>query len=421
MANHLAQVLRLSLLPLVLILSACSQEQGSAPAGPGSAASPAAGEETSASKPIVVAVAAPMTGDSSEFGAQIKMAVDIAAEELNARGGIKGRPVQVLFEDDAGNPAEAQSVATKIASNPDVLAVIGHFLSSCSLAARSAYAEAGIVMLTPASTNPAVTKNTDYVFRNIFTDDFQGQSLARYAATILNVRKVAILFDNDDYGQGLKESFKQKGQSLGMTVLNETAYSKDTNDFRSQLTTIRGYQPEIILVAGLYKHAAVIAKQARELGIQTPLLGGDGLFSQQFLDLAGPAAEGTYVSCPFLFDLGGERARTFAEKYRARYHSEPGAWAALGFDAFQLIVEAIEKNGPSRDAIHRYLKGVNSPATAFEGITGKTFFDREGNCRRPIHMAVVRGGRFVAAEKQLDIEEETTAVTTLSQDARTSR
>lgn len=410
MRNYFRKLSVVSILPLAIWLYGCGQQPSAPPAqesGQGKASTASESAKPAADKkPLLIAVAGPFTGDSSEFGAQIKMAVELATEELNAKGGVNGRPVQLMMEDDAGNPAEAQNVATKIASNPDVLAVIGHFNSSCSLAAKGAYTEAKMVMFSPASTNVNVTKNSDYVFRNIFTDDFQGQSLARYAGEILGAKKVAILFDNDDYGRGLKESFKKKAATLGITILNETAYGKDTNDFRSQLTTIQGYQPELILVAGLYKHAAVIAKQARELGINTPLIGGDGVFSEQFITLAGPAAEGTYVSCPFLFELGGERAKQFAEKFRAKYNREPDAWAALSYDAFQLIIKAIEAKGPSREGIHEYLKSINSPATAYDGLTGKTFFDEEGDCRKPVQMAVVKGGRFVAAEKQLGVEEE---------------
>jgi len=413
----------LSLLAVALFVGCTEQQQTTNQQSGQSPTENASGKATS--KPIVLAVAAPFTGDSSEFGVQIKMAIELAVEELNAQNGINGRPVQLIMEDDAGNPAEAQNVATKIASNPDVLAVIGHFNSSCSLAAKNAYSEAKMVMFSPASTNVNVTKNSDYVFRNIFTDEFQGQSLARYAGTVLNAKKVAILFDNDDYGRGLKESFSRKAQTLGMSIVSETAYAKDTNDFRSQLTTIKSYNPDIILIAGLYKHAAVIAKQARELGITTPLIGGDGVFSEQFITLAGQAAEGTYVSCPFLFELGGERAKKFAEAFRKKYNREPDAWAALSYDAFQLIVKAIREKGASREAIHQYLKGINSPATAYDGLTGKTFFDEEGDCRKPIQVAVVKNGKFVAAEKQLGIEEEMSSTTAslapTSRDAETSK
>ncbi len=381
---------------------------------------PQVAEEKKA-EPIVLAVAGPFTGDSSEFGVQIKMAVELAAEELNKAGGVNGRPIQLQLEDDAGNPADAQNVATKIASNPKVVAVIGHFNSSCSLAAKGAYTEAKLVMFSPASTNVNVTRGSDYVFRNIFTDDFQGQCLARYAGEVLGLKKVAILFDNDDYGTGLKESFKAKAAQLGMTIVSETAYGKDANDFRSQLTTIQSSQPEIILVAGLYKHAAVIAKQARELGIPTQFIGGDGVFSDRYIQLAGQAAEGTYVSCPFLFELGGERAKKFAESFRAKYNREPDAWAALSYDAFQMIVTAMREKSVSREGIFQYLKGINSAATAYDGLTGKIFFDEEGDCRKPVQVAIVKNGRFVAAEKQLPLEDETKVPQSAASASETTR
>jgi branched-chain amino acid transport system substrate-binding protein len=355
-------------------------------------------------EPVVIGVAAPFTGDSSAFGVQIRMGVALAAEQINAEGGINGRSIKLQEEDDAGNPADAQTVATKLATNSKVLAVVGHFNSSCSLAGKGAYTQAGLVMLSPGSTNVTVTKDSDYVFRNIFTDDFQGQSLATYAGKILGMKKAAILFDNDDYGTGLKESFKKRAAELGMTIVRETAYGKDSNDFRSQLTTLKASQPDIILISGLYNHAAVIAKQARELGIKTQLIGGDGIFSQQFIPLGGDATEGTFVTCPFIFELGGDRAKNFAEAFRKKYNRDPDAWSALSHDALNIIAKGMREKGATRDGVLQYLKSVNSPATAFDGLTGKTFFDAEGDCKRPVQVATVKGGKFVAAAKQLPVE-----------------
>jgi branched-chain amino acid transport system substrate-binding protein len=380
-----------------LILAGCRQKPAENPADKAAAAK---------SEPLVIAVAAPFTGDSSEFGVQIRMGVELAVDELNDAGGIDGRPVKLQVEDDAGNPADAQNVATKIAGNPKVLAVIGHFNSSCSLAGKGAYGEAKLVMLSPGSTNVTVTRDSDYVFRNIFTDDFQGQSLARYAGEVLGLKKAAILFDNDDYGTGLKDSFKAKAVELGMTIVSETAYGKDATDFRSQLTTVQASSPEIILIAGLYKHAAVIAKQARELGINTQLIGGDGVFSEQYLKLGGAAVEGTFVTCPFLFDLGGERGAKFADGFRGKFNREPDAWAALSYDAFQILATAIREKGATREGVLEFIREINSPATAFDGLTGKTFFDAEGDCRKAVQVAVVKDGKFVAAAKQLGAEEQ---------------
>ncbi len=232
-------------------------------AGPGTAQTAAKGE------PVVIGLAGPFTGDSSELGTPGKMAIQLAAEQLNAAGGINGRPVELAIEDDAGNPADAQTVATRLATNAKIVAIIGHYNSSCSLAAKGAYKQAKMVMVSPASTNVTVTHDSDFAFRDIFTDDFQGQSLATYVGKILGFKKVGILFDNDDYGTGLRDSFKKRAIELGMSVVREIPFSKDSNDMRSQLTTMKLAQPDIIVIAGLYKQAAAIARQARELGIRT--------------------------------------------------------------------------------------------------------------------------------------------------------
>jgi branched-chain amino acid transport system substrate-binding protein len=406
---------RLAVLALAALLGGCG--------GPPSGEKPSTGnaktgdkkttETTTASgEPFVIGVAGPFTGNSSEFGAQIKMGVELYAQELNAAGGINGRMIKLNIQDDAGKADQAQSVATTLASDDSVLAVVGHFNSSCSLAGKPLYSQAKMVLFSPASTNVDVTKNSEYVYRNIFTDDFQGQSLAQYAGQILGKKNVAILFDNDDYGAGLKDSFKKKAAQLGITIVSEAAYNKDTPDFRSQLTTVQSAQPaaDAILVAGLYNEAANIARQARELGIKTQLLGGDGVFSQQFITLAADAAEGTFVSCPFLFELGGEKGPKFAEAFRKKYNKEADAWAALSYDAISIICDGIRKNGFEREGILNYIKGINAAETAYDGLAGKTFFDAEGDCKKPVQVAEVKGGKFVAAQKQLPAGDSTAAI-----------
>lgn len=396
---------RLPFIKLFTIAASLAVLGGCGNKGSNEGGSSAASSTNDGGEEFVVGVAAPFTGDSSEFGAQMKMGVELYQEQINAQGGINGRKLKIEYGDDAGKADQAQTVATTLASNESVLAVVGHYNSSCSLAGKEIYTDAGMVMFSPASTNVTVTQNTDYVFRNIFTDDFQGKSLANYA-NLLGKKNVAILYDNDDYGTGLKESFKSKAPELGINIVSETAFGKDAPDFRSQLTTIQGAQPapDLILIAGLYTQAASIARQARDMGIQTQLIGGDGVFSQQYIQLAGDAANGTFVSCPFLFDLGGDKAKQFAEAFRKKYEKEPDAWAALSYDAVSMICEGLKKNGFERKAVLEYLKGVNSPETAYDGVVGKTYFDQEGDCKRPVQIATVKGGKFVAAEKQLSDE-----------------
>ncbi len=355
---------------------------------------------------FVVGFAAPLTGDSSQFGIMLKMGAELYVDEINKAGGINGRMMKLNAQDDAGKAEQAQTVATTLASDNSVLAVVGHYNSSCSLAGKGIYSQAGMVMFSPGSTNVEVTKDTEYVFRNIFTDAFQGKSLATYSAKVLGKKNAAILFDNDDYGAGLKDSYKASAEGMGLNVITELAYNQNAPDFRSQLTTIQGMQPapDVLLIAGLYTQAANIARQARDLGMETQFIGGDGIFSQELIKLGGEATEGTFVSCPFLFDLGGEKAKKFADTFRDKYDMEPDAWAALSYDATAMICEGIKQNGFTREAVLTYLQGVDSPQTAYPGVIGETFFDKEGDCLRPVQMAQVKGGKFVAAEKQLTAE-----------------
>jgi branched-chain amino acid transport system substrate-binding protein len=417
-----SSLLAASTLAAVMMLSGCDNNGGQG-TGSSSGSSPSAGGSGGgqSGQPFTIGLAAPLTGNSSEFGVQIKMGVELFADELNAAGGINGRPIKLNEQDDGGKADQAQTVASTLASDDSVLAVIGHFNSSCSLNGKPIYSQAKMVMFSPGSTNVEVTKNSEYVYRNIFTDDFQGQSLANYAGNVLGLKNVAILFDNDDYGAGLKESFKKKAQELGVKVVAEQAYNREQPDFRSQLTTIQGSQPapEAILVAGLYNEAANIARQARDIGIKAQFMGGDGVFSQQYITLAGAAAAGAYVTCPFLFDLGGEKATKFAEAFHKKYNKDPDAWAALSYDAISLVCDGIKKNGFTRDAVLQHLKSLDSPDKAYDGLTGKTFFDQEGDCKKPVQVAQVKGGKFVAAEKQLGPDGKAVAAATGSAAAAT--
>lgn len=355
---------------------------------------------------IVIGVAVPLTGDNSEYGVQIRRGAELLVDKVNADGGINGRKLALSVQDDGGKAEQAQTVATTLADNANVVGVIGHYNSSCSLAGKMIYEKSKLVMLSPGSTNVDVTADSQYIFRNIFTDEFQGQSLARYAHDELGKKNAAILYENDDYGTGLKDSFKKEAAAKGLNIVQELAYNRDTPDFRSQLTTIQAAQPapDVLLIAGLYSQAANIARQARAQGLQVQVIGGEGVFSQEFIKLGGPAAEGAIITVPFLFDLGGEKGKVFADEFRKKYNTEADGWAVLSYDAASMFVEALKSKGVTREGLREGLRTHVSPETAFDGISGKTFFDDRGDCKRPIQVAIVKDGKFVAAEKQLSAQ-----------------
>lgn len=351
---------------------------------------------------IKIAVAGPFTGPVAAFGEMIKRGAELKAKEINAAGGVNGKTLTLIFEDDTGKDKEASLVAERIASNRQILAVVGHFNSSCSLAGKPIYKRAGIVELSPGSTNVRVAEGSDWTFRNLYRDDFQGAFVARYIKNVLgNTQKIAIFFDNDDYGRGLKDGFTSVAEDLGLEIIAAEAYDRDNTDFKAQLTSIKAKNPDLIFLSGLYSQAGLIVSQAREAGITAQLFGADGVDSPDFLTIAGDAAEGTYVSTPFVFELGGPEAQRMAVAFEEMHGVAPDTWAALTYDAVGMIVEAIEKGGENRKAIRDHLASINSPEKGFTGITGLTYFDENGDCTKPAYVKIVKDGQFVPAEGQM--------------------
>lgn len=357
---------------------------------------------------VVLAVVGPMTGDSAQDGIMAKRAVELFASEVNSKGGLlvagKKRPIRVRVGDDKADPKEAVSVATKFASNRDVSVVIGHLNSSCCLAGKPIYARYGMVEFSYGCTNDKVAIGSPWTFRNVFSDTFQGQSVANYAKDVLGLKRVAVLFDNDDYGRGLKDSFVAQAKKIGLTVVGQEAYDRESIDFRAQLTKLRTRRPQAIFISGLYDQGGLIASQTRQLGMKkVQILGADGLASDEYIRLAGPSAEGTIITSPFIFELGGPKAQAFAKKFEARYGVAPDWIAANAYDAIGMIAKTIQDIGSAdRKAIRDALAKKTSRAKGYSGITGVTFFDKNGNSKKPVYMQIVRGGKWVAAEKQME-------------------
>jgi branched-chain amino acid transport system substrate-binding protein len=352
-------------------------------------------------------VVGPFTGDGAQFGEMIRMGVEMKAHEINEAGGINGVMLELELQDDKGDPKEAANVAQKLGSDPDVLAVIGHFNSSCSLAGKEVYNRMNVLQLSPGSTNVTVCEGGDWTFRNVYRDDYQGYFIADYIKNVLGYEKVAVFFDNDDYGLGLKDAFRERADEIGLEVVAEEAYTRDTQEYTPQLTQIRAKEPDIIFISGLYANAAMILTQAKNLDIQTPFIGGDGLLSSDLIKNAGSAAEGTIITCPFLPTVEDEKTREFVEAFEKKYNEKPDAWAALSYDAVGIVAEAIAEVGTDRKAIRDYVASLNSPENAYEGVTGMTYFDENGDVMKPLVVAVVRDCEFYPAERQVDSLAET--------------
>ncbi|HEV2064746.1 MAG TPA: ABC transporter substrate-binding protein, partial [Thermoanaerobaculia bacterium] len=238
-----------------------------------------------------------LTGGIATFGISTRDGSQMAFDEINAAGGVLGQKIKLLVEDDQSKPEEASTVVTKLINQNHVVAMLGHVASTHSLAAAPICQANKVPMITPSSTNPRVTQQGNYIFRVCFIDPFQGAVMAKFAADTLKVKKVAQLVDvRSDYSVGLQTFFRQHFKSLGGEIVSEQSYSAGDSDFRAQLTQIKATNPEAIYVPGYYTEVGTIARQARELGITVPLLGGDGWDSPKLWEIGGEALNGCYFS-----------------------------------------------------------------------------------------------------------------------------
>jgi branched-chain amino acid transport system substrate-binding protein len=328
----------------------------------------ATGSTDAGSGEIVIGEYGSLTGGQATFGTSTHNGIMLALEEINAAGGVNGRKLKVLTEDDQSKPDEAASAVTKLISQNNVVAVLGEVASSNSLAAAPICQNSKVPMITPSSTNPTVTQKGDYIFRMCFLDDYQGQSMARYVANTLGIKKVAVLIDSkSDYSTGLAGFFSAAFKAAGGTIVATQSYAQGDSDFRAQLTAIKAAGPDLIYVPGYYNDIGQIAIQARDLGMQQPLGGGDGWESPKLIEIGGKALEGCFYSNHYFAGDTKPIVRQFVEKYKQANSATPDALAALAYDAAHVLADAIKRagktDGPAlRDAI--------AATKGYEGVTG---------------------------------------------------
>lgn len=333
---------------------------------------------------LKVGVITPLTGDVATFGQSTRNGVEMAVEEINEAGGLLEEEIKLKIEDDRNEPKETAALVRKLIDQDKVIAIIGSLTSKCTLAGMPIANQKKIPMISSSSTNPKVTETGKYSFRVCFIDDFQGQVMATFAYEELDAKKAAVLYDvGNDYSKGLAEFFEGSFKELGGEVVAVETYAVTDKDFNAQLTRIKGLNPDVIFLPDYYEKVALIAKQARGLGITAKLLGGDGWDSPELVKLAGEAVEGGYFSNHYSKDDPDPRTQEFIKKYKEKYGDAPDALAALAYDAVYFLAEGIKEAGKiDPEAIRDGLESLKS----FSGVTG-TFTLTEK--RDPIKSAVV--------------------------------
>ena len=330
---------------------------------------------------IKVGVYGDTTGATSSFGQSTKNGIQLAFEEINAAGGVNGKKLEMLFEDDQGTPEKAKTVISKLINQDKVVAVLGEVASSNSLAAAPVAQDAKIPMITPSSTNPKVTEVGDFISRVCFIDPFQGAVMAKFAANTLKAKTAAILGDNSsDYSKGLTQFFEQEFTKLGGTIITKQTYAQKDQDFKAQLTQMRDQKPDVIYIPGYYGEVAIIAKQARELGMNQPLLGGDGWDSPELWKLGGPALKDAYISNHYSADNPAAEIQNFVKAYTAKFGVSPDSLAALAYDSAKVLADAIKRAGGTDSA---KLKDAINATKDFPGVTGKITLDASRNAVKP--------------------------------------
>jgi len=339
---------------------------------------------------------ATLSGQFASYGTEMQEGGDLAGKESNAEGGVNGQKFKVTSEDDLGKPGNGPVIAQKFCDDSEISAVLGYSFSSVALAAVPIYDQCGLPVVASAVTSPELSGSSPYFFRNILSDKYQGREMGLYAVNTLGLKRIAVLNQKDDYGIGTADGFIAGVEEAGGEILSRDEYQLGTTSFDNQLTKIKGEDPDAIYIGGFYSEAAKIAQQARAQGMEQPLLGTDGSFSPDLLELGGEDVEGMYVYGVFSSDSDDPKAKEFVERFKDEYGKEPASWAALAYDAVYTVKAAIEKSGDSsREGITEGLKDLS-----YEGVTGPTSFDENGDRQGRVLFIQVKNGEFVLADKQ---------------------
>lgn len=332
-----------------------------------------------------------MTGGSASFGISGKNGIDLALKKINEKGVLGGKKLSLVVADTKSEASEATNGMQKLISQDKVVAVIGPNQSSAVIASGAINNGAKVVDITPMGTNPDVTVDPKtkqvkpYSFRTCFIDPFQGTVMASFASNELKVKRAAIYIDNtSDYAKGLAQFFKENFVKNGGQVVIEEAYLQKDTDFKSTLTKIKAAQPDFIYIPGYYQEVGLIVKQAREMGINVPMAGGDGWDSAKLPEIAGKAAlENTFFSSLYSPDDTSDLNKEFVAEYKKAYNTNPDVFAALAYDSALLVAKAIEDAGSADPA---KIGEAMAKIKGFKGVSGEVTFNEQHN---PIKSAVI--------------------------------
>jgi branched-chain amino acid transport system substrate-binding protein len=350
---------------------------------------------SNAADPIMLGVSGPLTGPNAQYGAQWKTGFDLALEQINGAGGIKGRPLQYVFEDSQSDPRQSVTIAQKFVNDPTIVAELGDFSSPASMAASPIYQRAGLVQFGFTNSHPDFTKGGDFMWSNSIAQSDEQPALAEFVVKQLGLKRPAVIHLNTDWGRISKDIFVKAAKDNGAEVVATEGFLPDEKDYRSTLVRIRDAKPDGIVILAYYADGALIARQLRSTGIKLPVAAVSSVYSPKFLELGGDAVEGIYTKANFFPDDPRPEVQAFVKTYQAKYGKDPDNFAATAYDTIVLFAEVIKQYGTDRKAIHDGLAKIKDvPSVVF----GKVAFDTQ--TRRVLGAKtinlVVKNGKFAA-------------------------
>lgn len=334
-----------------------------------------------------------LSGAETQFGVDTKEGIELAVDEVNQAGGVKGKPVKVLYEDDKTNPNEANNKVIQLIERDKVVALLGEVSSSRSMVGARVANGRRVPMITPSSTHPEVTQIGPFIFRVCFTDDIQGKMGAEFIVGSMGKKRLALLFATDDvYSAGLAQQFRDEAKRLGAAIVIEKSFPKTETNFTTYITEIRDAKPDLIYAPIYYTAMVPIARQAKAAGVKGDMfVGGDGWDADELLADAGDEMEGAYFTNHYAPDVPWANSQKFVAKYKERFKRDPTSLAAMGYDAAKVLVDAIGRSkDESPDAIRQALQETKG----FQGATGTISIDAERNADKPLVIVQIKNKKF---------------------------
>ncbi len=335
-----------------------------------------------------------LSGAETQFGIETKEGIELATDEINKAGGIKGRPFRVLYEDDKTNPNEASNKVLQLIDRDKVVALLGEVSSSRSKIGGLVANKKKVPMITPLSTHPEVTQIGPFVFRVCFTDDIQGRMTARFVVNTLGKKKVALLFTSDDiYSSGLAHEFREEAKKLGAQIVAEKSFLETETNFTTYITEIRDAAPDLIYAPIYYTAMVPIARQAKAAGVKGSLfMGGDGWDAVPLLTDAGEELEGAMFTNHYAPDVPWPNAQAFRSAFKEKFKRDPSTGAAMGYDATMVLADAISR---AKEGTPEGIRQAIAETKNFKGATGDITIDENRNADKPLVVVQIKDKKYV--------------------------